>query len=179
MREGALMTGPRPGVNACLTFGSGSDKTEARRVILSHRDGISGATQLRLIVIEDEPFIALDLETLATAAGHEVLGVADTLDDAVELARERTPEAALVDLNLRDGMTGVEISRRLSGHGVAVGFITGNAEEIPPDFGGAVAVVEKPFTPDGVHELLDLLQFTIGRGARPPTRFARRRPPVR
>ena len=131
---------------------------------------------MRLIVIEDEPFIALDLETLATAAGHEVLGVADTLRDAVELASKRTPEAALVDLNLRDGMTGVEISRRLSDRGVAVGFVTGNAEELPADFGGAIAVVEKPFTPDGVNELLDLLQSTLGRGLPPPQKFARPAP---
>ena len=128
---------------------------------------------MRLIVVEDEPFIALDLESLARSAGHEVLGVADTLDDAVNLARAQHPEAALVDLNLRDGMTGVEVSRRLAGAGVAVGFITGNAEIIPDDFAGAVAVVDKPFTPDGVEELLNLLQSKLTGGATPPQRFAR------
>jgi two-component system, response regulator PdtaR len=128
---------------------------------------------LRLIVVEDEPFIALDLESLAVSAGHEVLGVAETLDEAVTLARAQRPEAALVDLNLRDGMTGVEISRRLSGTGVAVGFITGNAEVIPADFAGAVGVVDKPFTPDGVEELLNLLQSKLTGGKTPPPRFAR------
>jgi len=160
-----------------LTLAAHSDKNEAYRVILSHTWQKERGYALRLIVIEDEPFIALDLQTLAMAAGHEVLGVADSLIDAVDLASRRAPEAALVDLNLRDGMTGVEISRRLANSGVAVGFITGNAEEIPADFAGAVAVVEKPFTPDGVQELLDLLQSTVGGGAPPPQRFARMAPP--
>lgn len=131
---------------------------------------------MRLLVVEDEPFIALDLETLAAAAGHEVIGVADTLTEAVDLACTRTPQAALVDLNLRDGMTGAEISRRLSGKGVAVGFITGNVEEIPADFAGAVAVVEKPFTPAGVQEMLDLLKSFLGDGPAPERRFARMAP---
>ena len=132
---------------------------------------------MRLLVVEDEPFIALDLETLAAAAGHEVIGVADTLSEAVDIARRRTPEAALVDLNLRDGMTGAEISRRLSRTGVAVGFITGNVEEIPADFAGALAVVEKPFTPAGVQELLELLKSSVNGGPAPTRHFARMAPP--
>ncbi len=131
---------------------------------------------MRLLVVEDEPFIALDLETLAAAAGHEVIGVADTLSEAVDLAHRGTPEAALVDLNLRDGMTGAEISRQLSEHGVAVGFITGNIEMIPADFAGALAVVEKPFTPDGVQELLELLKSSLSGGPAPQRRFARMAP---
>jgi DNA-binding response OmpR family regulator len=133
---------------------------------------------LRLLLVEDEPFIALDLEMLAGAAGHEVVGVADTFDSAVELAAANRPDAALVDINLRDGFSGVQVSRALSGgQGVAVGFVTGNAEQVPPDFAGARAVLEKPFTPAGVEELLSILEAAVeGEGAPSPPRHARLAP---
>lgn len=114
---------------------------------------------MRLLLVEDEPFIALDLEMLSTSAGHEVVGVADTLESALAMASSASPEAALVDINLRDGFSGVNISRALTGGGaVQVGFVTGNAEQIPDDFAGARAVLEKPFTQAGVEEMLGILQ---------------------
>jgi len=131
---------------------------------------------LRLLLVEDEPFIALDLELLSTSAGHEVVGVADSLETAIALANSARPEAALVDINLRDGFSGVQVSRLLAGAGqVCVGFVTGNAEQIPPDFAGAVAVLEKPFTQAGVEEMLGILQCACD-GAAPPEggpRYAR------
>jgi CheY-like chemotaxis protein len=114
---------------------------------------------LRLLLVEDEPFIALDLEMLVEAEGHQVVGVADTFDTAMDLAASSEPEAAFVDLNLRDGMTGLQVARALArDQGLAVAFITGNAEQLPADFAGALAVVEKPFTHHGVAELLAMLQ---------------------
>lgn len=122
---------------------------------------------MRLLLVEDEPFIAMDLETLATAAGHDVVGVAECLSSAVGLAASEQPEAALVDLNLRDGLTGPEVARRLTGlHGVKVGFVTGNAEQLKDDFAGALGVLEKPFSDFGVLELLQLLEAAL-RGRNP------------
>lgn len=125
---------------------------------------------MRLLLVEDEPFIALDLEMLSNAIGHEIVGVADSFDSAVEIATAAGPDAALVDINLRDGFSGVQVSRALSGgQGLAIGFVTGNAEQIPPDFAGALGVLEKPFSPAGVEEMLALLQAAIdGRPAGPP-----------
>ncbi|OYX31095.1 MAG: hypothetical protein B7Y99_10840 [Caulobacterales bacterium 32-69-10] len=130
---------------------------------------------MRLLLVEDEPFIALDLELLSRSAGHEVVGVADSLESAIAMAASAAPEAALVDINLRDGFSGVQVSRALSGQGqVHVGFVTGNAEQIPPDFAGAVAVLEKPFTQAGVEEMLGILQSACeGEAPSPQPRYAR------
>ena len=114
---------------------------------------------MRLLLVEDEPFIALDLQMLSTSAGHEVVGVADSLESALHLAAARHPDAALVDINLRDGLSGLRICEALSGGGrMAVGFVTGNAEQVPADFAGALAVLEKPFTQEGVQEILGVLR---------------------
>ncbi len=110
---------------------------------------------------------------LSTSAGHEVVGVADSLDTALAMAKTFAPEAALVDINLRDGFTGVRISQALAGD-VRVGFVTGNAEQIPDDFAGAVAVLDKPFTQAGVEEMLGILQNACqGEDAPAALRYAR------
>jgi CheY-like chemotaxis protein len=122
---------------------------------------------LRLLVVEDEPFIALDLQMLSASAGHDVVGVADTLASALELAAAETPEAALVDINLADGFSGLKLSRALRQDGCrAVGFITGNVDQVPPDFAGAVAVLEKPYTQEGVEEMLAVLEAACAEEAR-------------
>lgn len=117
---------------------------------------------MRLLLVEDEPFIAMDLETLATSAGHQVVGVAECMNSACDMASAQHPQAALVDLNLRDGLTGPEIARRLTGqHGMKVAFVTGNAEQLKNDFAGALGVLEKPFNDFGVLELLKLLEAAL------------------
>jgi DNA-binding LytR/AlgR family response regulator len=132
---------------------------------------------LRLLLVEDEPFIALDLEVLCTSAGHEVVGVADSYQSAVDLAAAEGPEAALVDINLRDGLSGLSVARALScDRRMAIGFVTGNAEQVPPDFCGAVAVLEKPFTQEGVEEILNVLQGVCRGEGRPPARYVRLAP---
>ena len=132
---------------------------------------------MRLLLVEDEPFIALDLQMLSTSAGHHVVGVADTFDTALDLAMTRHPDAALVDINLRDGFTGFRICQALSGQGRIVGFVTGNAEQVPADFAGAVAVLEKPFTQEGVEEILGVLQNACGGPRRLAPRYVRLAPP--
>lgn len=133
---------------------------------------------MRLLLVEDEPLIALDLEALVASFGHEIVGVADTLKSAVELAGAHRPDAALVDLNLRDGMTGKEVARALTGRlGIPIGYITGNAEQLTNDFAGGRAVVEKPFTDAGVQEMLRVLEAARTGAPLPPVlRYARLAP---
>jgi CheY-like chemotaxis protein len=107
----------------------------------------------RILVIEDEILIALGLELLAEDAGYEPLGIATTAEDAIELARSR-PEVALVDIQLADGPTGIEMARKLAAQGTAVLFTTANLRRIPEDFAGALGVVAKPYTERSVSEAL-------------------------
>ena len=113
---------------------------------------------MRVLLVEDEPFIALDLELLVAGAGHEVVGVAQDTTQALAMARDQRPEAALIDVNLKDGMTGPAICRTLCfDHGVRAAFVTGNDEHVPADRAGALAVVQKPFNDRQVAEVLRLL----------------------
>jgi CheY-like chemotaxis protein len=99
---------------------------------------------LRILIVEDEILIALELESLLQDAGHEVLGIAASADEAVSMGRDLGPDLAFVDIHLADGPTGIEVARQLARHGVMVLFMTANAKRIPDDFAQAHGVIAKP-----------------------------------
>lgn len=109
---------------------------------------------LRVLIVEDEILIALELESLLQDEGHEVVGIATSFDDAVALSDSRRPDLAFVDIHLIDGPTGVNVARRLSGNGIAVLFMTANAKRIPEDCAGAKGVIGKPYSERGVRQAL-------------------------
>lgn len=102
---------------------------------------------LRILIVEDEVLIALELEGLLQDNGHEPVGIAANSKEAVELAHSLRPDLALVDVHLADGPTGVEVCRALSkDENTAVLFMTANAKRVPDDFAGACGIIPKPYT---------------------------------
>lgn len=99
---------------------------------------------LRILVVEDEGLVALEIETFLTGAGHEVLGTAADRAGALALARAEQPDLALVDMRLSGGDSGLDLAADLAALGVPVLFVTGNC---PQGDGSAVAVgcFHKPF----------------------------------
>lgn len=65
-----------------------------------------GAATLKVLVVEDNIFIALDLEGQLDEMGHDVVGIAATATKAIEMARETAPDLAIVDLQLADESRG-------------------------------------------------------------------------
>lgn len=117
--------------------------------------GLSSGKSLRILVVEDEILIALELESLLQEAGHDVVGIATCCQDALRLGQDLSPDLAFVDIHLADGPTGIDVSRRLTGEmGVTVLFMTANTKRIPEDFAGACGVIAKPYTERGVREAL-------------------------
>lgn len=101
----------------------------------------------RVLIVEDEVLLAMDLEDIVLGAGHEVVGIAH---DRLSVSRlDGCPQVALVDLNLRDGPTGQEIARTLTSDGITrVVFVTANPNQIGEMPPGVVGYVKKPFQPD-------------------------------
>ncbi|UWU18787.1 response regulator (plasmid) [Rhizobium sullae] len=107
----------------------------------------------RVLIVEDEFLIALDLEATVQAMGVEVTGLAANKEQALRLAS--TADVAFVDVNLSDGATGPEIGRRLAEeYGIAVVFMTGNPEMIAGGVKGTLGVVKKPVKPAVIEQSL-------------------------
>lgn len=97
-----------------------------------------------VLIVEDEIFVALDLERILTDAGYVVGGIA--ADEATAIEAAPGCSFAFVDVNLRDGPTGPAIARRIAAqHGTKVVFVTANPSQIgDPD--GALGYIRKPFS---------------------------------
>jgi DNA-directed RNA polymerase specialized sigma24 family protein len=82
-----------------------------------------------VLIIEDETFIAMDIEALVESLGHRVIGVARTHTEAVALARRKQPGLILADIQLADGSSGLDaVNELLGAFEVPVVFITAYPE---------------------------------------------------
>jgi DNA-binding NarL/FixJ family response regulator len=91
--------------------------------------GAGPAERPRILVVEDEYLVAIDIETTLTEAGFEVVGIAASADEAIRLARQQKPRLAIVDIRLagrRDGIeAAIEMAKTL---GVRSIFATAHAD---------------------------------------------------
>jgi two-component system, response regulator PdtaR len=78
-------------------------------------EGASGnaSTPVKILVVEDDHFIAFELETALIDAGYEVSGVAATAETALEMARETPPALAIMDIRLAGRKDGVDAALEL------------------------------------------------------------------
>lgn len=98
----------------------------------------------RILIVEDEFLVAMDLEAVLKESGHDCTGIAPDLETALQLA-DTKPDLALVDINLRDGPTGPQIAEHLTrDYGVVVLFVTANPRMAPARLPGALGVLSKP-----------------------------------
>ncbi|MCI2098905.1 MAG: response regulator [Succiniclasticum sp.] len=74
--------------------------------------------QLRILVVDDEAILRLDLSEMLAERGHDVVGEADNGADAVRLARELHPDLVLMDVKM-PGMSGLEAAKLIGGEQLA------------------------------------------------------------
>jgi AmiR/NasT family two-component response regulator len=102
----------------------------------------------RVLIVDDEPVIRLDLRTMLEAMGHEVVGEADNGVDALQLARTLQPDLVIADLMMPE-MDGIELSRRLAKERIApVLILTAYSEPemvAGADRSGVLGYLVKPF----------------------------------
>ena len=113
---------------------------------------------LRILVVEDDWLLALDLKNVLERRGHEVVGTAADATEALAAALQASPDLAFVDVNLRDGPSGASISSAVVRETkTPVVFVTANPEAIPGDFACALGAIEKPWRPEVIDEVLHFI----------------------
>ncbi|HVY43580.1 MAG TPA: response regulator [Hyphomicrobiaceae bacterium] len=122
---------------------------------------ISRQVATDILIIEDEPLIAMDIEQLVESLGHKVVGIARTHKEAVALYGKTQPKMILADIQLADGSSGIDaVNDILSSEALPVIFITAFPERLltgerpEPTF-----LVTKPFNPDMVKALISQALF--------------------
>jgi DNA-directed RNA polymerase specialized sigma24 family protein len=114
-----------------------------------------------VLIIEDEPLIAMDLEGIVKALGHDVLGIARTRTEAVAAIKKRRPGLILADIQLADGSSGLDAVHDIIGTlEVPVIFITAYPESVltglkpEPTF-----LIAKPFSSHVVQAVISQALF--------------------
>jgi two-component system, response regulator PdtaR len=113
-----------------------------------------------ILIVEDEFLVALEMQSILEDHGYTVLGIATDLEGALTYANE-TIDLALVDLNLRDGLTGPQIGERLANEQkAAVLFVTANPRLLGEGIAGTIGVLTKPADEES---LLSAVEFGLRR----------------
>lgn len=108
-----------------------------------------GRPAIRVLIVEDDPVIAFGAQLALELAGFAVVGVADTAEAARQLSGLTVPHVALVDLNLADGRTGMEIAAALHRNGTAVVMATGQPEDVERSR-SIRAILSKPYSDSAI-----------------------------
>ncbi|MEO9336546.1 response regulator [Mesorhizobium sp. SB112] len=122
---------------------------------------ISRQVATDILIIEDEPLIAMDIEEMVESLGHRVVGTARTHAEATDLFKKTNPKMVLADIQLADGSSGIDaVNEILASSTVPVIFITAFPERLltgerpEPAF-----LVTKPFNPEMVKALISQALF--------------------
>ena len=115
-----------------------------------------------ILIVEDEPLIAMMLEDFLDTLGYKVAGTADRVAEALVLIGNDCCDAAIIDVNLREGEASWPVADALKAAGKPFVFATGGqGDAIAPEHAGA-PVLPKPFTMDGVRVALEGLLARTG-----------------
>jgi PAS domain S-box-containing protein len=143
----------RPSIGLAVTAPAADAGALLRRL-----DDTQSLAGKRVIVIEDEPLVLMDLESCLTAAGCEVVGTAGTVRDAKALCAEAQCDAALVDVNLA-GQPVDELAAALTKRNIRFAFVTGYGREALPQGFRDSLVLTKPFDETGLIATVELLIY--------------------
>jgi CheY-like chemotaxis protein len=138
------------------------ERDEAEQLVdIAHRE-MAESIAGRVLIIEDEPVIAMDLESLVAELGHQIIGVARTRDEAVDIGGKERPDLILADIRLADASSGIDaVNDLLAEFGeLPVIFITAFPERLltgerpEPAF-----LISKPYKEDQVRSAVSQAMF--------------------
>jgi len=114
-----------------------------------------------VLIIEDEAFIAFDLEGLVESLGHRVLGIARTREEALAIAGKKRPGLILADIQLADGSSGLDaVNDMLETFETPVIFITAYPERfLTGERPEPAFLIAKPYQPSTVSAILSQALF--------------------
>jgi CheY-like chemotaxis protein len=112
------------------------------------------ARPARILIVDDEPMVAIDLESVLLAAGFEIAGVTGNLATALSIVESGICDAALLDANLV-GVSAAPIATALAARGIPFLVLSGYAPEQQPGALRAGQHLQKPASPSQIVKVLN------------------------
>jgi len=115
-------------------------------------DQTSATSAIKILLVEDEVFVAMDAEAILTAAGYQIIGNAVSADEAVAKVASLAPDLVLMDIRLIGERDGIDVAHEIKrSFGTPIIFVTANTDPITQARAmqaQPVGIIPKPFTPD-------------------------------
>lgn len=146
-----------------INYGMGAPPKRRPRPSSARAQAASGLTRARLVVAEDEYFVGVTIEQALREAGHEVLAVVATGEEAVRESLRLRPDLVLLDIRLAGRMNGIEAALELRAQGLTCLFASAHSDastRAAGDRAEPAGWLTKPFS-DG--ELLSSVAAALGR----------------
>lgn len=116
----------------------------------------------RILIVEDEALVALTMEDVLLEAGYQVCGIADTVADALDLARLHEPDLAVIDVRLACGDDGIALAETMAAMGpIRILFATGNPAEVRQRANAGQGCLAKPFEAGWLLSALEAIQGRV------------------
>ncbi len=123
---------------------------------------------MRVLIVEDEPLIALSLAAELKLAGHEVLGPSGDADEAFCLLARESADLALVDADLQGSMGGIELARALQDEReLHTLLLTREPAATHAQADVALGMISLPFDPSDIPDSIDIAKIVM-EGGQPP-----------
>ncbi|MEA2731969.1 MAG: hypothetical protein QOF70_6444 [Acetobacteraceae bacterium] len=125
---------------------------------------------LKVMIAEDDLFMADMLEDVLIGGGYDVCGIARTVSEAIELGERHKPDLAVLDVRLADGDLGTDIGARLNRvGGPGILYATGNLGQIDLGHANGTACLVKPYRPADLIRALKIVEqiLSTGHGSQP------------
>lgn len=108
-----------------------------------------------ILIVEDEPLIAMMLEDFLESLGHEVVGCCETVEEALDRVQAGGFDLAIIDVQLKDGKRVWPVADRLKQGGTPFIVATGGHIDPPPPEHAEAPVLSKPYTIEAIGPALD------------------------
>ncbi len=118
---------------------------------------------LRVIVVEDEAVLAMDLEAMVEDSGHLKVADGASLPDVAAIPTDAAPDLVFVDMQLAEKSTGLGVCEHVKERwpNAVIVFVTANPNKVPEDFAGAHGLIAKPFSRSGFLRVMAFLSEAL------------------
>ena len=108
-----------------------------------------------ILIVEDEPLIAMMLEDFLDSLGHKVVASCDSVSDALAQVEQGGFDVAIIDVQLKDGESVWPVADKLAESGTPFVVATGGHVEPPPAAHADVPTLTKPYTIDSIEPAIE------------------------
>lgn len=139
----------------------GKSDSEFEELLQEAADEMAKQVATDVLIIEDEPLIAVDIEDIVKSLGHSVIGIARTKDESISISKQKTPGIVLADIQLADGSSGIDaVNELLKSFAAPVVFITAYPERLlTGDRPEPTFLMTKPFQPETLKAVISQALF--------------------